>query len=74
MNYADIGDYIQLIKKYSRMFSDGDDDLSRIVTNLETWYIHGRNPVMHIRTVDQQKYYTTKSAVEFLLEWIRRKR
>ena len=74
MKYADMGDYIQIIKKYSRMFSDGDDDLSRVVTNLETWYIHGRIPVMHVRTVDQQKYFTTKSTVEFLLEWMHRKR
>ena len=74
MNYADLGDYVQIIKQYSRMFSDADDDLSHIVTNLETWYVHGRNPVMHVRPVDQQKYFTTKSAVKFLLEWMERKR
>lgn len=74
INYADLGEYIQIIKKYSRIFSDSNDDLSHIVTNLETWYIQGRNPIMHIRPVSQQKYYTTISAVEFLREWMYRNR
>lgn len=74
MSYADLGDYVQVIKKYKRMFSDGDEDLGSIIAHLQIWYNHGRNPIMHARTVNQQKYFTTKSAVEFLHEWMHRKR
>ena len=73
MNYADLGDYIQVIKKYDRVFTDGEDDLGAIITHLQIWYNHGRNPVMHARTVNRQKYYTTLSAIDFLCEWMRRK-
>lgn len=74
MNYADLGDYIQIIKKYRNMFSNGDDELGEIITHLKIWYNHGRNPIMHARTVDKQKYYTTNSAIQFLLEWMSRKK
>lgn len=74
MNYADLGDYLQIIKKYKRMFSDGADDLSDIITHLKIWYNQGRNPLMHARTVNKQKFFTTKSAIDFLHEWMHRKR
>lgn len=74
MNYADLGDYIEIIKKYRNMFSNGDDELGEIITHLKIWYNHGRNPIMHVRTVDKQKYYTTNSAIQFLLEWMSRKK
>jgi len=70
MNYADLGDYIEIIKKFNRMFFDGDDDLGDIITHLRIWYNHGRNPIMHARTVNKQKFFTTKSAIEFLQEWM----
>jgi len=73
INYADLGDYILILRQYSRIFSDGIEDLGDILTHLKIWYNHGRNPIMHSRTVNKQKFYTTKSAIEFLLEWMRRK-
>ena len=74
INYSDLGDYISIVKQYSRIFSDGIEDLGDIITQLKIWYNHGRNPIMHSRTVNKQKFYTTKSAVDFLSEWMRRKR
>ena len=73
LNYADLGDYILIVKKYKRLFTDGDEDLGDIMTHLKIWYNHGRNPIMHSRTVNKQKYFTTKSAIGFLEQWINRK-
>jgi len=73
VSYSNLGDYISIVKKYPRIFSDGIEDLGDIITHLKMWYNHGRNPIMHSRTVDKQKFYTTKSAVDFLSEWMRRK-
>ena len=73
MNYADLGDYIQIIKKFKRMFADSDEDLGDTITHLKIWYNQGRNPIMHSRTVNKQKYFTTKSAIEFLKQWMNRK-
>ena len=73
MNYADLEDYIEVIKKYDRMFVDSDRDLGNVITQLEIWYNHGRNPIMHSRTVTRQKYDTAKSAIDFLKQWMRRK-
>jgi len=74
INYADLGDYILIIKKFKRIFADSDEDLGDIITHMKIWYNHGRNPIMHSRTVNKQKYFTTKSAIEFLQQWISRKR
>ncbi|MCJ7423936.1 hypothetical protein MUP01_06665 [Candidatus Bathyarchaeota archaeon] len=71
MNYADLGDYIAIVRKYSRTFSSSDDNLGDIITQLKIWYNQGRNPIMHSRTVNKQKFYTTKSAIDFLSEWMR---
>jgi len=73
MKYADLGDYIQIMKKFKRMFADGDEDLGDTITHLKIWYNQGRNPIMHSRTVNKQKYFTTKSAIEFLKQWMNRK-
>ena len=74
VNYSDLGDYIAILRQYSRTFSSNDEDLGDIITHLKIWYNQGRNPIMHSRTVNKQKFYTTKSAVDFLLEWMREKR
>lgn len=73
MNYADLWDYIHIIEKYNRMFSDRNDELGEIITQLKIWYNQGRNPVMHSRTVDDQKYYSTMSAIQYLHKWMDRK-
>jgi hypothetical protein len=73
INYSDLGDYLSIVKQYSRLFGDGNEDLGNILTYLKIWYNYGRNPLMHSRTVNRQKFYTTKSAVDFLSTWIRRK-
>lgn len=73
LNYADLGDYAKIVKKHKKKFADNDDDLGDILANLRMWYNHGRNPLMHSRTVNKQKYFTTKSAIDFLKQWINRK-
>lgn len=73
LNYADLEDYAQIVKKHKKMFADNDEDLGDILANLKMWYNHGRNPLMHSRTVDRQKYFTTKSAINFLKQWMNRK-
>jgi len=72
INYSDLGDYISIVKQYSRLFSDSNEDLGDIITYMKMWYNYGRNPLMHSRTVNRQKFYTTKSAVDFLSMWMRR--
>jgi len=72
INYSDLGDYIEILKKYKRMFSLGDDDMGDIIAHLKIWYNHGRNPIMHARTINKQKYFTSKSAIDFLYEWMNR--
>jgi len=74
INYSDLGDYIVILRQYSRTFSDNDEDLGDTITFLKIWYSHGRNPIMHSRTVNKQKFYTTKSAVDFLSEWMQKRR
>jgi len=74
IDYADPVDYIEIVRKYDRAFCDGPEDLERVVTHLADWYVFGRNPLMHARTIDRQKYYTTKSTIEFLHAWMRRKK
>lgn len=74
INYSDLGDYISIVKCYSRTFSTNEEDLGDIITHLKIWYNQGRNPIMHSRTVNKQKFYTTKSAVDFLSEWMRKRR
>jgi hypothetical protein len=73
MNYADLEDYIKIVKKFNRLFVDGDRHLSNVITYLEIWYKYGRNPLMHSRTVTRQKYETTKSAIDFLKKWMAEK-
>lgn len=73
INYADITDYMQIVKRYRRLFTESDDDLRRVLTHLEDFANYGRNPLMHCRTLDLKKYYTTQSAVDFLRKWIERR-
>ena len=73
MNYASFDDYVKIIEKHKRIFSDNAEDLGNILTKLKDWYNHGRNPLMHCRTVNRQKFDTAKSAIQFLEQWIKRK-
>jgi hypothetical protein len=73
INYADLTDYIQIVAKYRRIFSESEEDLRRVRIFFELLANYGRNPLMHCRTLDQKKYSTTQSAVDFLREWIRRR-
>ena len=73
MRYADFGDYLRIVRSYGRVFSDSEDELDDAVAHLKIWYNQGRNPIMHGRTVDQQRYFTAKSAIDFLLAWINRR-
>lgn len=73
INYTLLTDYIQIIRKYKNMFSDNDEELNDVMTQLKIFANQGRNPFMHCRTLTMQKYYTTRSAVDFLRQWIKRK-
>ena len=55
-----------------RRFTTNDDELAIIIAQLKIWYAQGRNPLMHCRTVNMQKFLTTKSAIEYLQQWMRR--
>lgn len=73
INYSDFGDYIQIFTKYDRIFTDGESDLNNVIVHLSQWYVHGRNPIMHARTIDIQKYFITVNANDFLTHWMERK-
>lgn len=73
INYADLTDYMQIIKKYDRIFAESNEELSDVITKLKDFANYGRNPLMHCRTLDQKKYYTTQAALDFLREWIKRR-
>ncbi|UCE16103.1 MAG: hypothetical protein JSV12_00320 [Candidatus Bathyarchaeota archaeon] len=73
INYADLTDYIQIVKRYRRIFTESDEELSRVRHFLEQLANYGRNPLMHCRTLDQKKYWTTQAAVDYLREWIKRR-
>jgi len=72
INYADLGHYIQIVEKYDRLFTSGED-LASVKVKLIDWYRYGRNPIMHSRTVTLEKFIMTQSAINFLREWMRRK-
>ena len=73
INYADLTDYVQIVTKYRRIFAESDEELSRVRHFLEQLANYGRNPLMHCRTLDLKKYYTTEAAVDYLQEWIKRR-
>lgn len=72
INYADLDDYVGIVKKYSRLFTDGEAELEDVKVKLKDWYRYGRNPIMHSRTCDRLKIATTESAVRFLEAWMAR--
>lgn len=73
LNYADLFDYIQIFEKYGRVFFSNDEERGDVESHLKDWYNFGRNPLMHARTVNEEKYHTTLSAMKFLGSWIQRK-
>jgi hypothetical protein len=72
LNYADLSDYIQIFRKYNRMFFSNDEERGDVESHLKDWYNFGRNPLMHARIVNEEKYHTTLSAIKFLRSWIER--
>jgi len=74
INYAELGDYIQIIRRYRRVFAESEDEMSDVTTQLKIFANYGRTPLMHCRTLDRQKYYTTQSAIKFLREWVKRRK
>ena len=73
INYADLTDYVQIVERYRRIFTESDDELRRVRHFFEQFANFGRNPLMHCRTLDLKKYYTTQATVDFLREWIKRR-
>lgn len=74
INYADLDDYTNIIKRHDRLFTDGEAELEDVRVKLKDWYRYGRNPVMHSRTCDKLKIATTESAIKFLQAWMSRRR
>ena len=74
INYATIGNYIEIIRRYSRLFTCSPQELSDVETKLRDFANYGRNPLMHCRTVDQQKYYSAKAAINYLKKWMERRK
>ncbi len=72
LNYADLSDYFQIFRKYKRMFFNNDEERGDVESHLKDWYNFGRNPLMHARTLNVEKYHTTLSAIKFLQSWIER--
>lgn len=70
--YADLTDYIQIIRRYRRIFSESDDELGDAITHIKIFAIKGRNPIMHCRTLTNEEYYSALGAEKFLRKWIER--
>lgn len=74
INYALLSDYMEIIKRYRRMFASNEEELNDVIAHLKIFANQGRNPLMHCRTLTLQKYYATKAAIDFLRRWIERKK
>lgn len=74
INYANLTDYMQIIERYRKTFSESDRDLGRVRAHFEIFAMKGRNPVMHCRDLSYEGYYSAKGAEKFLRKWIERMR
>ena len=72
INYANLTDYIQIIERYRKTFSESDRDLGLVRAHFEIFAMKGRNPVMHCRDLSYEGYYSAKGAEKFLRKWIER--
>lgn len=72
INYADIADYMHIVDKYRKLFTEGNEELEEVKTQFKIFAIHGRNPMMHFRTITKEGYFTTKSAETYLRNWMER--
>jgi hypothetical protein len=74
LSYCDLGDYIEIMSKFSSAFNTDKNELGDVITHIKMWYNNGRNPVMHSRTIDSQRKLITEYAIKFLIAWMSRKR
>lgn len=74
INYADIPDYMQIVRKYRKLFTDSDEELEEVITNFKMFAVMGRNPLMHFRTITNAGYYGTKIAEVYLRNWMEKTR
>jgi hypothetical protein len=72
-NYASINEYIEILKKYDKLFFDNERDESNVISKLQDFANYGRNPIMHCRTITIDKFITTKNRIKFLKDWIKRR-
>ena len=72
INYANLTDYIQIIERYRKTFSESDRDLGLVKAHFDIFAMKGRNPVMHCRDLSYEGYYSAKGAEKFLRKWIER--
>jgi len=73
INYATIGEYILIIRKYSKLFVDNQQELAYVETKLRDFANFGRNPLMHCRTINRQNIILCEAAMKFLKGWMSRK-
>jgi hypothetical protein len=66
INYADFGDYNNIFETYKKIYSRNDEDFGDAKVQLKNWYNYGRNPIMHSRTIDEEKFYSTKTAIRWI--------
>lgn len=74
INYADIPDYMQIVKKYRKLFTDSDEELGEVMTFFKMFAMMGRNPMMHFRTITKEEYDETKYAEFHLRNWMEKTR
>lgn len=74
INYANLTDYIQIIERYRKTFSESDHDLGLVRAQFDILAMRGRNPVMHCRDLSYEGYFCSKGAERFLRKWIERTR
>lgn len=72
INYANLTDYIQIIERYRKTFSEIDHDLGLVKAHFDIFAMKGRNPVMHCRDLSYEGYFSAKGAERFLRKWIER--
>ena len=67
INYADFSDYLQIILKFwNNIFNGYFKDKEMLSSQLRILNNLGRRSVMHARSLDEEKVYTTKYAIKWL--------
>lgn len=74
INYADIADYEQIMRRYKKVFFESEEKLFDIIGSLRDLARYGRNPLMHFRTLTEEGYHISKGVVKKLEKYMKRMR